>query len=207
MGKQGFEDKMYSLGFTKRIVTFDFFPRSVQKSIVFYGFRRRWTVGIWLNYQKQMMALRPVKNTQNETCIPFGEIRSVEVVGDEYTKTIFGGVGVGSFFGGSAKSEGFNRGLQVRITTGNIRSGTNAYFLNLWEPRLGAKLNKSDPNFKAIQECARSIIDEIEIIIQESQSVEKEHSEREVRQCPYCSEDILATAKKCKHCGEWLEGK
>ena len=26
----------------------------------------------------------------------------------------------------------------------------------------------------------------------------------EVKKCPYCSEEILATAKKCKHCGEWL---
>lgn len=23
--------------------------------------------------------------------------------------------------------------------------------------------------------------------------------------CPYCSEEIQATAKKCKHCGEWLD--
>ncbi len=23
--------------------------------------------------------------------------------------------------------------------------------------------------------------------------------------CPYCAEEILADAKKCKHCGEWLE--
>ena len=29
--------------------------------------------------------------------------------------------------------------------------------------------------------------------------------ENETKQCPYCSEEILATAKKCKHCGEWLE--
>ncbi len=26
-------------------------------------------------------------------------------------------------------------------------------------------------------------------------------------QCPYCAEEILAAAKKCKHCGEWLNGE
>jgi uncharacterized membrane protein YvbJ len=25
--------------------------------------------------------------------------------------------------------------------------------------------------------------------------------------CPYCSEDIQDNAKKCKHCGEWLDGR
>lgn len=28
-----------------------------------------------------------------------------------------------------------------------------------------------------------------------------------MKQCPYCGEDILAIAKKCKHCGEWLDGE
>jgi len=27
------------------------------------------------------------------------------------------------------------------------------------------------------------------------------------KQCPFCGEEILSTAKKCKHCGEWLDGK
>jgi len=26
------------------------------------------------------------------------------------------------------------------------------------------------------------------------------------RPCPYCGEQILSAAKKCKHCGEWLQG-
>ena len=30
---------------------------------------------------------------------------------------------------------------------------------------------------------------------------------REVKQCPYCSEEIIATAKKCKHCLSFIEGE
>ena len=26
------------------------------------------------------------------------------------------------------------------------------------------------------------------------------------KKCPYCGEEILAIAKKCKHCGRWLDG-
>ncbi len=29
----------------------------------------------------------------------------------------------------------------------------------------------------------------------------------ETKLCPYCGQEIMATAKKCKHCGKWLEKK
>lgn len=30
---------------------------------------------------------------------------------------------------------------------------------------------------------------------------------RETRACPYCAEEILVAARKCKHCGEFLDEK
>ena len=29
---------------------------------------------------------------------------------------------------------------------------------------------------------------------------------QQTRHCPACGEEILATARKCKHCQEWLDG-
>lgn len=33
-----------------------------------------------------------------------------------------------------------------------------------------------------------------------------EQKQRETKRCPYCGEEIMATAKKCRYCGEWLTG-
>lgn len=32
-----------------------------------------------------------------------------------------------------------------------------------------------------------------------------EHNNKQTKHCPYCGEEIMASAKKCRYCGEWLD--
>ena len=34
---------------------------------------------------------------------------------------------------------------------------------------------------------------------------QQSNQNEEVKNCPYCGEEVLAAAKKCKHCGEWIK--
>ena len=202
---KGIEAELYNSGFTKRIIPYDFLPK-IEK-IVAYA---EGSIGIWFNYQKQIIALR--QDYTNVIYIPFDKIQSIEVLEDDgYNKTGHKGVALGGILLGTSSSQELSRGLQVKILAGDMSSGINTYLLNLHEQVWGTKINKTDAIYRSKQECARSMCNEINIIINNSWSAEpkneKEHSERDMRQCPYCSEEILATAKKCKHCGEWFENK
>lgn len=47
------------------------------------------------------------------------------------------------------------------------------------------------------QRQAQEEVRELQIVPQQPQT----------RRCPFCAEEILAAAKKCKHCGEFLDGR
>jgi len=156
-----FESKMNNRGFTKRIIAYDFLPKSLRKDTA------KWqSVGIWLNYQKQLMALRLDWKATDVIDIPFNKILSVEIIEDEYSRTTGGGVGYGGVVIGGATSKGRSKGLQVRIVTDDI-TGTQPYSLNFYENSIGS-ISKFDPEYKAKQECARRIVDECNNIMRHS---------------------------------------
>ena len=156
---QEFEYKMNSNGFTKRIVSYDFFPEQA-KPLGIHWF----TVGLWLNYPKQLIALRLNRDIWKEITVPFDKIQSVEILEDNCEITTGGAIGYAGLAVGSAETSKFSKGLQVRIVTRDIQTGTKAYFVNLIEQD-GVKWKKSNSDYRAIQECARSIADEINNII------------------------------------------
>ena len=158
-----FNSKMCNRGFTRRIVVYDLL--SEQKKKIADSGQHWYTVGIWLDYQKQMISLRTDRDTWDEIDIPFNKIQKVEIIEDGYAVITGRGVGYGGFGIGSAKSKEFSKGLQVRIVAGDINTGTNAYFLNIYDPKYGAKYNKSNPDYRVMQECARLIADELENIL------------------------------------------
>ena len=156
-----FERKMNNRGFTKRIIVYDFVK----------GFAESQSVGIWLNYPKQSMGLRLDNKAKDVIEISFEKIKKVQIIEDEYFATNSGllGVPVGPVLigGSSATSKGRSKGLQVRIETWDKYTGPKPYFLKLYNPP--GSISKSDPMYKAIQECARSIVGECENIMRHSE--------------------------------------
>ena len=160
-----FQDKMDELGYTKRKVVYDFLAPNFQKEVNTFRTKYWWTVGIWLNYNEKKVILRTEKENWTAKVIPFSSIQSVEMIEDGYTEISGAAVGFGGLAVGSATSTSFVKGLKIRIVKGDVKTGTEAFFINLYDPEWGSKFNKSDPSYKAIQECGRSIADEIIYII------------------------------------------
>jgi hypothetical protein len=163
-----FESKMEEGGFTKRIVVFFFFSEN-DKRMNKTDNLHQWAVGIWLNYQKQLVSLRLDGNSSNEIFIPFDKFQSVEIIEDGFTKS------TENFFGTAVNSRGYSTGLQVRIVIGDINSGITPYILKLYDPTVGqgpggvpSRLDKSSSKYRSLVECAKSINDEIAFIMNNS---------------------------------------
>jgi hypothetical protein len=177
---QNFESRINNWGFTKCIVVYDFIQNGASakkiKNLVAQndGLRNSFTVGLWLNYQKRIIALRLDRDAQKEIEISFDKIQSFEIIENGYTKFSGGAVGYGGIAIGGGKSKDISTGLQVRIVSGGINTGTQAYFVKLMDPivrmgfNVGSRCDKSNPYYQDIQECARSIADELENILRNS---------------------------------------
>ena len=156
-----FESRLNNSGFTRRIVSYDFLTRqqlnrqATETSILFN------LVGIWINDQEQLIALRLDSKNWNEIVIPFDKVRGAEIFEiDKYTKSsgyvgILGGVNV--------TSTEFSGGLQVRIVADDISRGTQDYILKIYDSIIS--LDTSHPNYITMMECAQAIKDEINNII------------------------------------------
>jgi len=161
-----FEKRMKELGFTERIVVYDFFLQPTKTRIRSgFGWEHWWTVGVWINNREERIALRTNKNSWEEIVVPFGKIKDVYILPDEYTKTHFGGVVVGGFVFGSSKSKGISKGMQVVIVVGDDTHGIEPYYLNLYDSAYSGKLNQSNPDYQAIVVCAQSIYNKINNIM------------------------------------------
>jgi len=170
---QDFERNINNYDFTKRIIACDFISndKNAKKMLdINDGLKNSFTVGIWLNYQKRMIALRENRDTIDVINIPFDKIQNYEILEDGYTKFSGGAVGYEGITIGGARSKEISTGLQIRIVAGDINTGTHAYIVKLFDPIVKSwyninNANKSSPFYKATQECARSIADEIENIL------------------------------------------
>ena len=113
------------------------------------------TMGMWINYKEQLLAFRLNKETFNEVIVPIEDIRDIEILEDNNTKTTV------SWSGYSATSTEIVSDIKLRIVVGNVNTGTRALFLVFWE---GKRATKSHPDYKAVAETIRSIFDEVKLM-------------------------------------------
>jgi len=154
-----FEIRMKNNGFDKRIVVYDFMEESVYKNMLKNSQLHTVSVGIWVNYHKRLIALRLDKDSWNEIVIPFNDLHSVEILRDGYIVASEG-------FFGTVRANERTTELYVRVVAGNTRIGAKSYTLKIHTD--GGYITKSHPNHTGYWECAKSIVDEIGFIMNNS---------------------------------------
>ena len=145
-----FENRLNICGFTNRVVVWDFYSNKSNVSA------SDWTVGIWINRQEQLIAFRKDKFSYDETIIPINTIQNVKVIEIVTSRTISTEIGDWVKVGFSKTSE-IVKEVNLRIVTGDINKGTNAYLIQLQK----GHWNKSWGDYGDMEECIRRIYDEI----------------------------------------------
>ena len=154
---EDFENRMNICGFAKRLIVHDFLYEFEKSYITEY--HPLWTIGIWFNFPKGLMALRLDYNNYSEVIIPIEKLQSIEYVVDGVKITTPG------YFVDREKTKASEATL--RIVIGDINTGTKAYSLKLYDSKNsvgGTHLDTSSNLYKSIRECAKSIRDEIDFM-------------------------------------------
>ena len=123
--------------------------------------------------------------------------------GSKASKLILGTQGKSRAYGLTIKINDLNNPvIDFDFCNVILRSRVGNILGNASESRNGRKYTR---DMNAIKQMA----DVFDYIILQSPELKEEKKlfKQDIKQCPYCSEEILATAKKCKHCGEWFEDK
>jgi len=159
-----FDNRMNICGFKKRIIVWDFLTDDAKYWLLdTYDEKNSSKVGLWLNYQKKLVAFRLNGESWNEMIVPIDIIKSIEVVEDGFKKTT--GTAMGDWFVVSNyKTKDFATEVKLRIVMTDINTGPQSFFLILFPKISGGRIIKTSDRYKGIVECTRSIYDEFDFM-------------------------------------------
>jgi len=163
---QDLDNRMSICGFSERNIVYDFLTDEDKKWKASGLLDIGWcTVGIWINRQARLVALRIKNDNWNEIIVPFDKIRSVESTVYGYTQTTGLGIPLGPIDVFSGKTRERFQGLRMRIVTGDINTGAKAYNMIIYDTWPLRYLDGSEDMYDAIIECSKSIEDELVLMM------------------------------------------